>query len=204
MDAALALCPMCRILRRREEDRPAVDSILYESDRLFVVPALGPLEVGHVLLVTKDHVHSFAQAGQATLEEAATFLATDPVASSALVSEHGSVDGCGGGACVDHAHLSILPVPQGTLLDVSLPIVGSFEVSDLAALSTFASHPYVLIRNPAASVEICRGDSIPSQLVRRTYASQVGRDDWDWAVFPADSTVLKTIEHWNGLHNVQH
>lgn len=77
-------------------------------------------------------------------------------------------------------------------LDLNLP---RLEVNyDLLTLAPEAA-PYILLRGQGA-VRLYKARSVPSQLIRRVLFAELGRDDWDWAVYPNLNVVQRTLELW--------
>ena len=185
-------CVYCRLITRPAAERPFFDTVLAETDSLVVIPALGALEVGHVLIVTKEHVTSFAQASSVAQREAGELAQSLRLDRRSMVFEHGSHDGCAGAACIDHAHLSV--VPTRTILDPGLPQVGLGATLE-EAVNTM-TQPYLLLSAPDRSFVVYSDHGQPSQYFRRLYCGASGRDDWDWAAFPAHDKITRTLELW--------
>lgn len=188
-------CVFCRIPVTPPGKRPPYDTILLDGIHSYVVPAVGALEIGHVLAVTREHFTSLAESTQETLREITQHVTQ--VAERygmVLLSEHGSVNGCGGGACIDHAHLSILPIYNRAMIpDPPLRLIGS--ETDLTELTKYSADPYLLV-GTGTRLSIFDGNGIRSQLIRLAYCETQKRDDWDWVLHPAPEVVRATIETW--------
>jgi len=174
---------------------------LAATDRFVVVPALGPLAVGHLLVVGMRHIPSLADEGEPAIEEYEQFVAGiregfRSRGHSLLEFEHGAKGSESGGGCIVHTHVNLLPDAEDHL-EVLTPILGPprrlRRLADLAQVD----HPYVLVRSAAASI-IYRAEDIVSQLMRREICRARGEDDWDWAVSQRFDLVEATIRFWLG------
>jgi len=93
------------------------ESIIYEDEHIFVTPDIAPVCDGHFLIVSKEHVNSFGNANDlifASLEKAKEYMKNHVFfGNRVLFFEHGAVLGQTAGACIDHAHMHVIPLPQG-------------------------------------------------------------------------------------------
>ena len=109
-----------------------------------------------------------------------------------IVSEHGSFSGCGGGACIDHAHLSVLPTHHKQVIGPGAP---DREADTMTTLLEAIDQPYLML-GTGRHLGLHLQPGVPSQFVRREYCRLQGRDDWDWGIFPADDVVAATVTKW--------
>ena len=74
------LCALCSAVAdaTRYTEPFLYNSKLFESDRFVVVPSLGPLVPGHVMIVSKEHRESLASVGPAALKDAEDGSDEDP------------------------------------------------------------------------------------------------------------------------------
>jgi diadenosine tetraphosphate (Ap4A) HIT family hydrolase len=160
-----------------------------ESETFAVVPALGPLVAGHVMVIARDHIGSLAEVGEARAheyEELRNRVAAH-IGSEVLEAEHGSrLDG--EGACIEHAHVNLIPGAHQhfDLLDYERDgqeVRGTLELQN-------HQPPYVYLRGVEG--RLYRAAGLPSQVIRRELWARSGRDDWDWALFPEYQLVEET------------
>jgi diadenosine tetraphosphate (Ap4A) HIT family hydrolase len=185
-------------------------AVLYENGGAAVIPSVGALTPGHVLVVPIGHYHSFAQLPPASFK-AAMHAANDALAAlretyavDVVAFEHGPVDGAtNSGACSDHAHLHLLPLPGGLMgngpVD-SLPWRQMSAESLFGAARAFTKDErgYVALWDRGAW-HIAPGEQVVSQHLRRVIADKLGRSDqWDWSVFPNVEEVVRTIDDLEG------
>lgn len=107
-------CGNRRIKELKELNYPVDHAIIYEDDDLIVTPDFVGLSTGHLLIVSKKHIHSFGASDAKLLlslkrqmNHCRKLLNTDDL----FIFEHGAVNISEGGASIDHAHIHIMPRP---------------------------------------------------------------------------------------------
>ena len=176
-----------------------------------VMPTIGPIVVGHILMVARRHVSSSLNSNAAELESGSTMLnriskkiSTD-FSQDVVVFEHGEAfcDQKRAGACIDHAHLHVAPVSR-----LFVPYLQSqfdqWLVSDtLCGLrEALRERPYILIGAVTHGTvlflgRVCDG-TIPSQYLRLQLAMFVGEQQrWNWRNTRSVDVFERTIESWN-------
>ncbi|MCO6003393.1 hypothetical protein NE236_00175 [Actinoallomurus purpureus] len=197
-------CFLCRAAAGAT-DIPWTDRPLWLDPRYGVlVPGLGGLSAGYVLLAPVDHHHNLASASLDTGGGADGFTDFVHALLTYLRAKMGSLTywehgggyrpGVRSSACVEHAHLHIVP---GTL-DLPLPpghrsypsigralaaLVGRSEVKD----------GYLLMGHSPGHCFVGRDVGI-SQYYRREWARLLGRaDEWDYLLSEDPELTRKTI-----------
>src|SRR5687768_2245990 len=93
--------------------------IVLRSENFVVLPTIGQLFVGSVLILPRRHRETFATLGEAERRELPALLnrVLSGVArfGEPIIFEHGAVSQTGGGCGVYHAHLHVVPLPAPTL-----------------------------------------------------------------------------------------
>lgn len=111
-------CALCRALGRdtcladsfpRPENTP-----LMVTEQFVVIPCIGPLAIGHVMVVSRKHFPSLAAMGPNAVREYDTIVAAVKgmdayQGTNLLEAEHGATESDSGGACVSHTHLQLIP-----------------------------------------------------------------------------------------------
>jgi diadenosine tetraphosphate (Ap4A) HIT family hydrolase len=176
------------------------NACLASSDRFVVLPALGPLRRGHVLVVSRVHAPSLAALGRDSIAEYSELVETVAQAHRALggdflEAEHGATSTAAGGGCIVHAHINLIP-DAGELHDVLVDSLPSLDVSppitNLASVDT----PYILMKS-RTNLSVYDATNSPSQLIRQSVCKSFGREDeWDWALFPRLDLITETIQMW--------
>lgn len=183
-------CPKNRFLINKHLGLEARDSIIYEDENVFVTPDIAPLTIGHYLIISKCHIHSFGNASSAvvlSVLNAKKFLQNEIFKDRKLLYfEHGAVIEKSAGTSVDHAHLHVLPIENdeelrdeiecSEYIDVSRKITGNAE-----AIHVFAqkNQPYLYFEVEGRSPIIYPVDKLPSQFFRMIFLG--GEDtNYDW------------------------
>lgn len=167
-----------------------------------VVPSVGALVEGHLLLCPRTHVSSFAglaesdrRAAEAALEEVEGLVRRvwrRPV----HLFEHGNAPDSALIACsVDHAHLHVVPADADPLPHTE-GMVSWEPVDDPAALlERCQGVEYLRYRRPTGEwlLAVPQRDVIPSQLMRRAFASALRIDSsWNWRTAPRVEVLGRT------------
>jgi ATP adenylyltransferase len=172
---------------------------LLETPRFVVLPSVGPLVPGHVMVVSKVHYQSLASMGaEAVLEyeRLAARLRKAPFLSDGdpLEAEHGSTVNDKAGACVIHTHVHWLP-GMGRFWNEFAQKLSPRSETDLLDLSGDASYIFARGRSQQA---IFYADGLRSQTVRRILCELMDRDDIDWMQARRLDWVKETVEAWLG------
>jgi diadenosine tetraphosphate (Ap4A) HIT family hydrolase len=179
-----------------------VNTLLGGSGNFLIVPALGPLVVGHVLLITDRHTpglqylpakiqRDYGLLAQKLREYCARFGDT------VLEAEHGAPDGSIRGACIRHTHVHFLP----GLGNAARTFDSKSELEDIHGKDLNPTGPYLWINN-GNNTRVYDASRAMGQEIRRTIGQYLAIDDWDWAVAPKTALIALTIEYWRDLKNV--
>ena len=192
------LCEAVEMAQRGLVGHSLENTPLLTTDRFVVMPCIGPLFVGHVMVVSKAHFPSLAGMGGAAIDEyhrlAATVRGSSPTfAGGFLEAEHGAVEGDCGGACVVHAHVHWIPSvgSYADMFDGVLDVLGT-ELESLADTRL----PYAFLRGDDKKIRLHDARGIPVQMVRHTICSIVGSSETDWCADRRDHRIRQTIDSW--------
>lgn len=184
-----------------EECQETSSRIIWENDNFAILPTLGCFIEGYLLIITKRHVSSLSELKVNNLLELTTIInkvysIMNNYYGGCIFFEHGSVSSCttGGGACVDHAHLHIIP------RDISLinGIKNKFQVNSISSLLDLSKNAkkgisYMFFSLPNKHFFMCDALSVESQFLRKIAAKEVGMDDyWNWAKHPMCKNIRET------------
>lgn len=171
-------------------EKPA-DRILMETANFLLIPDISPMVPGHSLLITKAHLTCFADLPHHMLSEVHRILnrAADLVAerhSTPLLFEHGSasLSTAHSGACIQHAHIHVLPVRVP--VDLSMEKFGDLvEVADAIpspSIGCGVGEDYLWYRNQDSRGYVVRRlqRPVPCQFVRRAIAEFCDLPKWNW------------------------
>ena len=96
---------------------PFDDAIVYEDDNIFVTPDIAPISLGHLLIISNEHINSFGDSDDKVFDSVSkvvSLIARNIYRSgSFFLFEHGAVIEHTAGACIDHAHMHIIPLLSG-------------------------------------------------------------------------------------------
>ena len=183
----------------------AVRPVLLENAFAAVMPSVGALVLGHVLVCPMRHLRSLAIAqcdeytGLINLAGTAAVVLREHTGLPVHRFEHGSATRGERVACsVEHAHLHLIP----TAVDVSLALesVAAWRVvakGQKALKNAVGAREYLLYEAPNGMTFVATGDQrgFASQLLRRLFADAIGRSaSWNWRTHPASRNVRRTVE----------
>jgi ATP adenylyltransferase len=209
-------CKFCQKFGGAISGDQVSDHVLFESPNFIVVPTLGSIIPGWLLVVPRSHFLSVGSFDMPLFQE---FMRLQDIAAEALrdcfgpVSffEHGAVReresvGCG----VDHAHLHIV----ATEFDMPAVVKRSAETqlqwrpaSGIQATRPFVSEQmaYVFVQQSSGGAWIGSASVIESQIMRKVIAVQAGQPDrWDWKTHPFEHNVRETVvklEAWKAARS---
>ncbi len=186
-------CLFCSIQETSNPPNPE-DEIIDESENFYAKAALGHFVFGYTLIISKEHLLSFAHLPEYLFPELEAFrdnildklhnICRNPIS----IMEHGAINRCRrGGACIDHAHLHLMPLA----LDL-FPILSkrfSFgELESIHELRRFkeTQTPYLYYqREGLRGHGVMLAQDVPSQLLRRIACQSLDQPElWDWRVKP--------------------
>lgn len=161
--------------------------ILRETEYFLVVVDIAPIKEGHCLVVSKSHVLSVAELNLVELRELKSVLIwlgqlqEDIFGVSPIFFEHGSRgSGKCGGACIDHAHVHILPINNKlfSTINSNYPLVKMETIDELTKLDT--SSGYIYYQEYRQPPHYALVDSIEKQYFRNIASSSINMMIWRW------------------------
>ncbi len=174
---------------------PYVRRVAMESPSFAVIPSLGPIVDGHVLICPKDHAKSLACVRPELdeefqqLKERPTRVLEDLYRAPVHCFEHGSARSAERVLCtVDHAHLHLLPADVDVWHILDRESEWSPVESSLWALSrTVRDSEYLFYESPDhwAVTAFPAEDGFESQYLRRVFCEALGQQSkWNWRNTP--------------------
>jgi diadenosine tetraphosphate (Ap4A) HIT family hydrolase len=186
-------------------DHKKYNKVLFETENFVVLPSLGSLIEGWLLVVPKKHVINLS------LLEKIQYVELENIVSNleyclgsfygnCVLFEHGprylgSKAGCG----VDYAHLHILPTKFDLMIGINKFLNIEYNWLELSKLSEIASFKnrskdYLYYRNQNGKHFITLSSQIPSQLFRQVLAYYLNTPEkYDWKLYPENEKVQGTI-----------
>jgi ATP adenylyltransferase len=183
------------------------NKVLFESDNFIVIPSLGSLLPGWLLIIPKHFSLNLSQLNKNELQElddlalACELKLKEKFPSEVVRFEHGpaisqSKVGCG----VDYAHLHIVPVNFDLIEGLETRLNVHYQWLEIESIQSLTSVPqdsdYLYYRNSANRHFVTHQKDIQSQLFRRVIAHQLSTPEaFDWKRFPQVDTVEETIKN---------
>jgi len=206
-------CPFCMEIENDDlsvfsnlmGDRLA-SRVLYEDEHFVVMPPLGEFMEGGLLLLTREHILSFAHLPPAQFNHLGRLLQAIHQALvkqwqvAPLIFEHGPAADSGKGVCcVDHAHLNIFPARA----NIHSGLAGrmSFTLGSLSELNKLkrAEFGYLFIQENDGSRRAYDARNVPTQWVRRLITAQLGLPErWHWRDYLGAEELLATYNALRG------
>lgn len=186
-----------------------IDSIIKETKKFAVIPSIGPLVEGHILMVSKKHYPSMGALPKKLIPE---MLKLKKDCQSALLKiyhkksicfEHGVVDSNPGkkaGCCVDHLHLHIIPAE----IDIIDEMKKNFRAEKINSFNQLADKfqkktPYLFYEDNDEEKYVFNAPLVISQYLRMIVADKLGViDRWDWKANYGEKRFLDTLQKLKG------
>lgn len=182
---------------------------LFESANFAVIPSLGSLVEGWLLVVPKRHFICMGALSDPLAEEMREVTTT---ASTELKKKYGEVCAFEHGPCganravgcgVDHAHLHLVPLTfdLAEAATCFLPSGNTWSTASIedCRLAFAAGMDYLYLEQPLGAGRIVVGRLLGSQVLRRAIASRIGRpEEFNWRDYPETENVAKTISAFGG------
>ena len=172
--------------------------ILYESKNFIIIPTVGPLVNGHILICPKEHFLSFSQLDRELLDEVEKIksevrkIYRKVYGKETVFFEHGMLS-CEdkGGACTSHAHIHCLPTTIDIIDDF---LEYSFNVRNISKFQEIMNQlkrnsAYLYYENQKQVKIIMDSPIIESQFIRKLLAIKLGKLDklhWKYSLYSSD------------------
>jgi len=184
----------------------------FETGAFAVLPTLGQIVPGYLLVVPKHHHLAIGDMSQDEIQELealrAMLLATLGASYGTYVFfEHGTRSENCGGCGITHAHLHA--VPFSAHVDPVGVLKGQFAFDQLQGFSDLARVPsnssYLYYEATSKERYAFYPSVVPSQYLRRLLAEAIGVRDWDWRECGKEERFLSTLSHtakmFAGIHD---
>jgi ATP adenylyltransferase len=182
------------------------DRILFETNNFVVVPGLGQIVEGYLLIITKNHCSSMGDLPQRVYSEldwiikSSSEIIKSYYSSDCIAFEHGTSNPLqGGGCCIEHAHLHIAPLNVDIVpYIVQTETYNAQNYPESARALLLRGKPYLYVsfshKNGSESLLLDATD-LPSQYMRRVIAKALGKaDEWDWNIFLGEKEVESCLK----------
>jgi ATP adenylyltransferase len=194
---------------------PSQEPSIIANEAAWVVPSLGSLMEGWLLVVPRDHYTALAAIEDSSQKDSFIDLAHEAddlvrrtYGPSTVWFEHGPAqEGKRAGCGVDHAHLHIVPTDVCLRTGAEDSEIGS-ELKWRRAEEVWDARDfhregldYLYVREVDDTVWLVGHPDIPGQLFRRVIARNIGEQGWDWKSSPRPSVAKKTYKRLGTKHN---
>lgn len=177
---------------------------IWRARGLRVLPTIGQLAKGHLLLIPDHHVTAFGRLTKSDRRQAEESIRSLHAFMSCrygqtVIFEHGSCGSLPSGGCgIVHAHMHFVPVATkpATLPPIPRARWKSISGSPLETMAACARRQiaYVFYAEELHHSWYTEVAQLPSQLVRRWLASQIGATVWDWREAGFECDLLGLVE----------
>ena len=168
-----------------------------------VIPGLGAFVPGYVLIFPEQHVESILKIPRERSDAFSLLLAKTAKAIRAVygpltIFEHGSCTrrDLRRSACLDHAHIHLLPGSYGLLCHLQKLGRISLDRTDFSGLVEHVG--YLYLHEPTLAPRYCPDPGV-SQFFRKRIAEQMGiPEEWDYLMYPPLDNVRQTVSRLKG------
>lgn len=172
---------------------------LDESDNFSVLPCIGPLVKGHVMVVSKYHTDNLSKMGIERIKEYEYLKnrvqqSYELYNSNLLEAEHGAKQENNSGACIIHTHVHWIP-NWGNKSNLFSNLNLRNKIDKIENIY-YEKVPYIFSRGNSSIIRIYSAEDTPSQAIRRIITSEMGKKSWDWAVYPRYDLIKDTVNYW--------
>jgi diadenosine tetraphosphate (Ap4A) HIT family hydrolase len=213
-----AYCDLCNEFSLRGEStfgaiyaEPSISRIIYRSSEFVVIPSLGQILEGHVLMLPQRHFTALGDMSDVSLSECRALsrrvrATLEAEYGSCIFFEHGTRCVGAGGCGVTHAHLHGVPLPQ--TLDPVEFLTSSFPSDELRDLTDIREKgagltSYLFYEDSQERSYLLQSGALPSQYMRKLLAQRLGSRDWDWRNVGREGRLLATIEKLAGKLEIE-
>jgi ATP adenylyltransferase len=187
------------------------DTILLESKHFNVVPSLGSLVEGWVLITPKEESLNFSMLSEERYSELENLISEIrniqiSLYGSSLIFEHGPMRSCSNTGCgVDYAHLHMVPISFDLLsgiqkfLNIDLKFQEIRSISEIVDLNK-DNLDYLYYRTPDNHQFCAFKPEFPSQIFRQVIAYYLGiPEKYRWREYPESKMIEKTISDFEAI-----
>jgi diadenosine tetraphosphate (Ap4A) HIT family hydrolase len=177
--------------------------VLFRSDNFAVIPSLGQIVEGYLLVLPIEHFKAVGDLPDHYLEEFVTVCQRvgqilEDQYGSYIFFEHGTRSEGVGGCGIYHAHLHAVPIPP--TLDPVDTLKAKFpykQMRDLAEIreQSVGMSAYIFYQDSNSRTYLFDTPNLVSQYMRRTLAALLSANDWDWRSAAREGRLLATLDH---------
>lgn len=182
------------------------DRLLFGDRHFRILPSLGQIVEGHLLIIPVEHYCALADLPASSLAELDnlcryTRLVLAQTYGSCIFFEHGVRGDASGGCGIDHAHMHAVPVRADSLANTLSREFGGRDISSIAEIRQrlAADSSYLYLEDASKKRHVFPVESLPSQYMRKLVGQAVGKSDWDWRKSGYEVELVSTIQRLSPL-----
>jgi diadenosine tetraphosphate (Ap4A) HIT family hydrolase len=178
------------------------DRLLFNGRYFRIVPSLGQIVEGHLLVIPVEHHRALADlphSRAAELDDLCRYTRSvlTQKYGSCVLFEHGARGEGSGGCGIDHAHMHAVPVMADGVLSI---LAREFTGGDIASLAEIPrllapGSSYLYFEDASRKRYAFPVQNLPSQYMRKLVADSIGKTDWDWRECGREPELLSTLQH---------
>jgi diadenosine tetraphosphate (Ap4A) HIT family hydrolase len=183
---------------RRYAPQPA-GRILFDGP-FHVLPTLGQIVEGHLLIIPIGHVRALAGLPNEQLlhlEDLCRQVRSvlHDVYGNCVFFEYGIKDKRSGGCGIDHAHMHAVPVTAKGVLNFLIQEFGGARIDSLVDIERESGqNSYLFFEDASQERYVFSVDNLPSQYMRKLVAESIGKSDWDWRKCSHEPALISTVQ----------
>jgi diadenosine tetraphosphate (Ap4A) HIT family hydrolase len=183
-----------------------LDRTILATGRFRVIPSVGQITQGHLLVVPIRHLCALADLSKEHNEELENICVEVRAIlreeyGTCVFFEHGTRGAESGGCGIDHAHLHAVPVAADGVLDLLKREFRASKVSSFQHVKETipADASYLFFDDAAGDRYVFPVANLPSQYMRKLVADSMGKTDWDWRECGREPELLSTLQQLTPL-----
>lgn len=180
------------------------ETILWKNKYFTIIPSVGPLNHGHVMIIPNRHIISYHFL---SLEERNSLSQIKRVLrkynqmkfnTNTEFFEHGTgTDNNYCGSCISHAHLHSIPVNYSIKQFLNKLNMWKINKDTLYDSNIDVKNGYLLVQDIYYNYWFNNIDIFPSQILRKYYSMYlVENKQWDWRIYPNISLLKGVINNY--------
>jgi diadenosine tetraphosphate (Ap4A) HIT family hydrolase len=179
------------------------NAILYEDNHVFVTIDISPLCIGHLLIVSKNHYDSYANAPDCVRESVYNILEIlkEKIFKSDCITffEHGSMFKDPTRVTIDHAHIHVFPqyIDIKSDLEIDGLFCGFEPFTDKTLVSFKDKQSYIWLHQNNESI-LYKVKNLPGQYLRKIISKIYKLNDYNWKkeldTNPSLQKYIKTLD----------
>lgn len=178
-------CIICDIINN---PKLLEDTILYENDLFIVKAAKGMVVSGHLLVIPKKHINSFAELSISQLKEVDNFCneiskkLSYKLKKSVIFFEHGSLKNGRHPLSIVHAHLHIIPYDLTTYSeDKIISDCKMKKIENYKDILNAKYKDYCYFKNKNGNMYLSHSIDFPRSIIFKVISKQEYNDyDYEW------------------------